>query len=75
MVSSSFYWSACVALFVAVQDHLFVYKCCADADFFAFSLPFLWTLQGYGQLSKEYYTQSAAHMQSVWRMVKHVAGL
>lgn len=30
---------------------------------------------GYGQLSRAYYLQSAAHMQSVWRMVAHVAGI
>eukprot|EP01065_Artemidia_motanka_P004664 TRINITY_DN1221_c0_g1_i1.p2 TRINITY_DN1221_c0_g1~~TRINITY_DN1221_c0_g1_i1.p2 ORF type:complete len:346 (+),score=46.32 TRINITY_DN1221_c0_g1_i1:71-1108(+) len=30
---------------------------------------------GYGQLSSEYVLQDAAHMQSVWRMVSHIAGL
>ena len=28
---------------------------------------------GYGQLSRTYYMQSAAHMQTVWRMVKHLS--
>ena len=30
---------------------------------------------GYGQLSQQYYMQSAAHMQTVYRMIKHVSGL
>ena len=29
---------------------------------------------GYGQLSESYYLQSAAHMQSVWRMIQQVTG-
>ena len=28
---------------------------------------------GYGQMSKQYYLQSAPHMQTVWRMIQHLA--
>jgi len=30
---------------------------------------------GYGQLSEDYVLQSAPHMQTAWRMIKHIAGI